>query len=129
LKSGTATRSPTSHMRENIIHIGSDAEYKEVYCRGAFATYRKTSRTRISFINAKIPGAVRAGDPPAIPTSVLQEFGSETEATTALNRWADAPGDVPLLKKLDEPGSKKTVSSGSHKKRLVGPGQLDFQFS
>jgi hypothetical protein len=114
---------------KNTIHIGSGAQYEETYRRGGFAVYRKTSETGISFINAKIPGAVRAGDPPTVPTSVLQEFGSETEATTALNRWADAPVDVPLLKKLDEPGSKKTVSSGFHKKRLIGPGQLDLQFS
>lgn len=113
---------------KDTIHVGSDAEYKEIYSRGAFAVFSKTLGPIVSFIIAKIPATVRTGDLPAVPTSVLQEYSSEVGATLALNRWADAPPEVPLPKPR-----KNAIASCKHverpKLKRIGPGQLDLSLS
>jgi hypothetical protein len=109
------------------IHIGAHAEYEHRYSRGNFAVYCKTLDQVITFIVAKIPVKVRDSDPPPIPTSAVREFASETEATTALNRWADAPVEVPLPRKLKE-AIELCHNVVRPKLNKIGPGQLSLQF-
>lgn len=112
-------------MKENIIRVGSHAEYVEVYRRWGFAVYEKTSCEAVSFIVAKIPDAALITEPPPIPTSALQEFRSKSEAITALDKWAEAPVDVPMLKKPKE-ATSLYVNVERPKRKVVGPGQMNL---
>jgi hypothetical protein len=112
---------------EYIIRIGAPAQYEHRYGRNGFAVFRKTLGTVVSYVIAKLPDKVSVSDPPPIPTSVLRDFTSQSDAILALDRYAEAPKDVRLLRKAKLATNLRRNGTRPRRKG-VGPGQMDFQF-
>jgi hypothetical protein len=109
-----------------LIRVGSGADYQLRYGRDGFAVFKKTDGPLVSYIIAKeAKSSVSEAAP--IPTSPLREYHTEEEAVTALDKWATARKDPPLLKKRPSPTAySRRNSNRPRNRKSSGPGQLDF---
>jgi hypothetical protein len=111
---------------EFLIRVGAPTEFSREYGRANFAVYKRTRGTVVSYIIAKDLGwEDKNGGEARIPTSVLKAFDSRSEAILALDGYADAPKDIPLLKppKTAIEACRKAYRPKCPK---VGPGQRDL---
>jgi hypothetical protein len=109
-----------------LIRVGTGAEYQLRYGRNGFAVFRKTLGRVVSYIIAK---ELKSGisDSAPIPSSPLREYGTQDEAVAALDKWANAPKDVALLRPRPSPTAySRRNSNRPRNRKWFGPGQLDF---
>jgi hypothetical protein len=110
----------------NKIEIGPISSFFEVHqVLERFAVFRKVNQKtgRVTFVIAKRPSKLVLTEPPG---SVLEEFGDEAHAISALNRWATdsrPPKPAPKLKKA---GAYRRISNRPRRPVKVGTGQLEL---
>lgn len=111
----------------NIIEIRSINSFFQVHqVIERFAVFRKINQKtgQVTFVIAKRPNKLALTEPPG---SVLEEFGDEAHAVTALNRWATDPRPPKPTPRMRKPGADRRNSNRPRRPVKVGTGQLELE--
>ena len=108
-----------------LIRVGNGADYQLRYGRDGYAVFKKTDGALVSYIIAREARSSVSETAP-IPTSPLRELATEAEAVAALDKWATARKDPPLLKPRPHPTAYSQRNCNRPKRGKIGAGQMDL---
>src|SRR5689334_8522486 len=95
------------------IQVGTHAEFLRVCERAGYGVFCKTQLNgKVTWLIARQPKKNSSTDA-APPASVCAEFQSESAAINALHLWSTAPVAPQMLRRPDEPGTRKNSHVGA----------------